>query len=173
MTDRGCYRANFKEINSFLFYEGWNGRKNLLPRNCPFTLVISNMKREVDIEKNRPVTKVKIIRNVSVMFYTVKNGKFKKILTLQRRTMELFICNSKICVRSFTTFHFRVTNWDFCGLYRCCFANEEWRLQKTQYFVRSSLFVARHYFSVYKHDTSFDAPGGGGGEGAGICGDSE
>ncbi len=42
--------------------------------------------------------------------FTVKNGKFKKILTLQRRTMELFICNSKICVRSLTTFHFRVTN---------------------------------------------------------------
>ncbi len=80
--------------------------------------------------------------------YTVKNGKFKKILTLQRRTIELFICNSKICVRSFTTFHFRVTNWDFCGLYRCCFAKEEWRLQKTQYFVRSSLFVAQYYFSV-------------------------
>ena len=94
-------------------------------------------------------------------YYTVKNGKFKKILTSEIRTMKLIICNSKICVRSLTTFHFRVTNWDFCGLYRCCFAKEEWRLQKTQYFVGSSLFVAQHYSLSNKHDTSFDAPGGG------------
>ncbi len=91
-------------------------------------------------------------RGVTCLFLsTVKNGKFEKILTLQRRTLELFIWNSKICVRSFTTFDFRVTNWDFWGLYGCCFAKEEWRLQKTQYFVGSSLFVAQHYAGAVEY----------------------
>ncbi len=81
--------------------------------------------------------------------YTVKNGKFKKILTSEIKTVKLFICNSKICFRSFTPFDFHVANWDFCGLYRCCFAKEDWSLQKTQYFFGSSLFVAQHYSSAY------------------------
>jgi hypothetical protein len=45
--------------------------------------------------------------------HTVKNGKFKKILTSEIKTMKLFICNSKICFRSFTPFNFRVQTETF------------------------------------------------------------
>ncbi len=104
----------------------------------------------------------------STALYTVKNGKFKKILTSEIRSMKLIICNSKISFRSFTTFDFQVANWDFCGLYRCCFAKEEWSFQKTQYFVGSSFFVAQHYFSI-SAATSMTHPSPSGG-GRGVAG---
>jgi hypothetical protein len=41
---------------------------------------------------------------------TVKNGKFKKILTLQITTKKFIICDSEISLCSFTSFSFFVAN---------------------------------------------------------------
>jgi hypothetical protein len=101
---------------------------------------------------------------------TVKNEKFKKILTWQRTITKLIICNSKFCLCSFPNFSFFVANWDFWGLYKCYFARAEWSLLKTEYFVWSSLFVAQHFLSV--SITSMTHPSTEAGRGR-VCGDSE
>ncbi len=138
-----------------------------LPQSCPHMglfyqwLTLIGTALPTPLKIFRPPSTQLLGRWPKERVHTVKNGKFRKILTLQRNTYKLCICSFKYLFGTETYIVFFGANWDSWSVYRYYFASAHWTFINTKYFSRSSLFVSQQYSDCWGGGWRIHLWGGG------------